>query len=78
MFNHKRSSLLFTLPIILACLCSPVPLEFVLHHIRYFFPFFSANNTKISIREKEKAVLDQILAKYDARIRPPGINETGE
>lgn len=41
---------------------------------------FSANNAKINFREKEKKVLDQILGqgKYDARIRPSGINGTGE
>ncbi|XP_022215777.1 glutamate-gated chloride channel isoform X4 [Drosophila obscura] len=38
-----------------------------------------ANNAKINFREKEKKVLDQILGagKYDARIRPSGINGTG-
>ncbi|XP_055923348.1 glutamate-gated chloride channel isoform X3 [Eupeodes corollae] len=37
-----------------------------------------ANNAKINFREKEKKVLDQILGagKYDARIRPSGINGT--
>lgn len=41
---------------------------------------FSANNAKINFREKEKKVLDQILGqgKYDARIRPSGINGTGK
>lgn len=44
------------------------------------FVYFSANNAKINFREKEKKVLDQILGqgKYDARIRPSGINGTGE
>lgn len=39
-----------------------------------------ANNAKINFREKEKKVLDQILGqgKYDARIRPSGINGTGK
>ncbi|XP_037922281.1 glutamate-gated chloride channel isoform X7 [Hermetia illucens] len=37
-----------------------------------------ANNAKINFREKEKKVLDQILGtnKYDARIRPSGVNGT--
>ena len=41
---------------------------------------FRANNAKINFREKEKKVLDQILGagKYDARIRPSGINGTGK
>lgn len=36
---------------------------------------------KINFREKEKEVLDQILGnagRYDARIRPSGVNGTGE
>jgi hypothetical protein len=35
---------------------------------------------KVNFREKEKQVLDQILGpgRYDARIRPSGINGTGE
>ncbi|XP_031638787.1 glutamate-gated chloride channel isoform X5 [Contarinia nasturtii] len=47
---------------LLACLCSAS----------------LANNAKINFREKEKKVLDQILGqgKYDARIRPSGINGT--
>lgn len=50
-------------------------------HVRtYPYPDFRANNAKINFREKEKKVLDQILGagKYDARIRPSGINGTGE
>lgn len=41
---------------------------------------FRANNAKINFREKEKKLLDQILGagKYDARIRPSGINGTGK
>ncbi|XP_055689304.1 glutamate-gated chloride channel isoform X7 [Lutzomyia longipalpis] len=37
-----------------------------------------ANNANINFREREKKVLDQILGigKYDARIRPSGINGT--
>uniref|UniRef100_A0A182VJV7 Uncharacterized protein n=1 Tax=Anopheles merus TaxID=30066 RepID=A0A182VJV7_ANOME len=37
-----------------------------------------ANNAKVNFREKEKKILDQILGagKYDARIRPSGINGT--
>lgn len=37
-------------------------------------------NVKINFREKEKEVLDQILGQgmYDARIRPSGVNGTGE
>ncbi|GJQ66820.1 GluCl [Trypoxylus dichotomus] len=36
------------------------------------------SNTKINFREKEKEVLDQILGpgRYDARIRPSGVNGT--
>jgi anionic glutamate receptor len=39
-----------------------------------------ANNPRVNFREKEKKILDQILGagKYDARIRPSGINGTGE
>lgn len=39
-----------------------------------------SSNTKINFREKEKEVLDQILGpgRYDARIRPSGVNGTGE
>lgn len=38
------------------------------------------NGGKINFREKEKQILDQILGpgRYDARIRPSGINGTGE
>ncbi|XP_013173606.1 PREDICTED: glutamate-gated chloride channel isoform X1 [Papilio xuthus] len=37
-------------------------------------------NAKINFREKEKQILDQILGpgRYDARIRPSGINGTGD
>lgn len=37
-------------------------------------------NAKINFREKEKQILDQILGpgRYDARIRPSGINGTGK
>uniref|UniRef100_A0A6P7G7R7 Glutamate-gated chloride channel-like n=1 Tax=Diabrotica virgifera virgifera TaxID=50390 RepID=A0A6P7G7R7_DIAVI len=40
--------------------------------------FFSCINVKINFREKEKEVLDQILGpgRYDARIRPSGVNGT--
>ncbi|KAK3930861.1 Glutamate-gated chloride channel [Frankliniella fusca] len=31
---------------------------------------------KVNFREKEKQVLDQILGRYDARIRPSGENGT--
>jgi hypothetical protein len=39
-----------------------------------------ANSAKVNFREKEKKILDQILGqgKYDARIRPSGINGTGK
>jgi len=35
---------------------------------------------KVNFREKEKQVLDQILGpgRYDARIRPSGVNGTGK
>jgi len=38
----------------------------------------SANVPRVNFREKEKKILDQILGagKYDARIRPSGINGT--
>lgn len=42
---------------------------------------FRCTNVKINFREKEKEVLDQILGnagRYDARIRPSGMNGTGE
>jgi glutamate receptor, anionic len=41
---------------------------------------YRANNPRVNFREKEKKILDQILGqgKYDARIRPSGINGTGE
>lgn len=41
---------------------------------------FRANNPRVNFREKEKKILDQILGqgKYDARIRPSGINGTGK
>lgn len=55
---------------------------FFLFFVRSLFPLSlaSANNAKINFREKEKKVLDQILGqgKYDARIRPSGINGTGK
>lgn len=40
----------------------------------------SCTNVKINFREKEKEVLDQILGpgRYDARIRPSGVNGTGK
>lgn len=58
--------------------CS-LPCEHVLM-MRVLWCIFSANNANINFREKEKKVLDQILGagKYDARIRPSGINGTGE
>lgn len=48
--------------------------------ICFTFCYYRANNAKINFREKEKKVLDQILGqgKYDARIRPSGINGTGK
>lgn len=44
----------------------------------YIFDFRCSN--KVNYREKEKEVLDQILGpgRYDARIRPSGVNGTGE
>lgn len=56
----------------------------IIKHCFYFFGVVvflcSANNAKINFREKEKKLLDQILGagKYDARIRPSGINGTGK
>lgn len=40
----------------------------------------SGQQVKVNYREKEKDVLDKILGQgsYDARIRPSGINGTGE
>ena len=49
--------------------------------LKPFFPSSCrANNAKVNFREKEKKILDQILGagKYDARIRPSGINGTGK
>jgi hypothetical protein len=42
--------------------------------------FARAEKNKVNFREKEKKILDQILGagKYDARIRPSGINGTGK
>ncbi|XP_047996073.1 glutamate-gated chloride channel isoform X4 [Leguminivora glycinivorella] len=44
-----------------------------------FTQFTECVNAKINFREKEKQILDQILGpgRYDARIRPSGINGTG-
>ncbi|XP_063382908.1 glutamate-gated chloride channel isoform X7 [Cydia fagiglandana] len=44
-----------------------------------FTQFAECVNAKINFREKEKQILDQILGpgRYDARIRPSGINGTG-
>ncbi|ALC46945.1 GluClalpha [Drosophila busckii] len=58
-----------------------VPTSHYFWAIFYFTSLCSAslaNNAKINFREKEKKVLDQILGagKYDARIRPSGINGT--
>lgn len=46
----------------------------------YSKSIFSCANIKINFREKEKEVLDQILGpgRYDARIRPSGVNGTGK
>lgn len=54
--------------------------DYLFNSIPSLFLFCRANNAKINFREKEKKVLDQILGqgKYDARIRPSGINGTGE
>ncbi|KAF4517017.1 hypothetical protein B566_EDAN009691 [Ephemera danica] len=40
----------------------------------------SDGKSKVNFREKEKQVLDQILGpgRYDARIRPSGVNGTGK
>ncbi|XP_049885665.1 glutamate-gated chloride channel isoform X5 [Pectinophora gossypiella] len=44
----------------------------------YYSPLSQCLNAKINFREKEKQILDQILGpgRYDARIRPSGINGT--
>lgn len=59
-----------------------INVKFILSIVLYARAYhnFRANNAKINFREKEKKVLDQILGagKYDARIRPSGINGTGE
>lgn len=61
------------------CFFSSLKWLLVLNSIEISF-IFRANNAKINFREKEKKVLDQILGqgKYDARIRPSGINGTGK
>ncbi|GBP11620.1 Glutamate-gated chloride channel [Eumeta japonica] len=43
-------------------------------------PFPLCTTAEINFREKEKQILDQILGpgRYDARIRPSGVNGTGE
>ncbi|XP_045779488.1 glutamate-gated chloride channel isoform X10 [Maniola jurtina] len=45
----------------------------------YILQLAGCMNAKINFREKEKQILDQILGpgRYDARIRPSGINGTG-
>nr|XP_032522546.1 glutamate-gated chloride channel isoform X7 [Danaus plexippus plexippus] len=47
--------------------------------IIYILNLAECMNGKINFREKEKQILDQILGpgRYDARIRPSGINGTG-
>ncbi|XP_038221261.1 glutamate-gated chloride channel isoform X3 [Colias croceus] len=46
----------------------------------YLTHLAQCTNAKINFREKEKQILDQILGpgRYDARIRPSGINGTGD
>ncbi|XP_039760178.1 glutamate-gated chloride channel isoform X6 [Pararge aegeria] len=46
----------------------------------YILQLAGCMNAKINFREKEKQILDQILGpgRYDARIRPSGINGTGD
>ncbi|XP_045486991.1 glutamate-gated chloride channel isoform X4 [Pieris napi] len=46
----------------------------------YLSHLAQCTNAKINFREKEKQILDQILGpgRYDARIRPSGINGTGD
>ncbi|XP_061379707.1 glutamate-gated chloride channel isoform X5 [Danaus plexippus] len=48
--------------------------------IIYILNLAECMNGKINFREKEKQILDQILGpgRYDARIRPSGINGTGD
>ncbi|XP_065165100.1 glutamate-gated chloride channel isoform X2 [Atheta coriaria] len=48
----------------------------VLHVLHFSF----CANVKVNFREKEKEILDQILGpgRYDARIRPAGVNGTGD
>ncbi|KAL7039178.1 hypothetical protein ACKWTF_009826 [Chironomus riparius] len=57
------------------------PGHYMLWAVIYFACLCSAslaNNPRVNFREKEKKILDQILGqgKYDARIRPSGINGT--
>ncbi|KAG5679651.1 hypothetical protein PVAND_009206 [Polypedilum vanderplanki] len=57
------------------------PGQYMLWAVIYFSCLCSAslaNNPRVNFREKEKKILDQILGqgKYDARIRPSGINGT--
>ncbi|KAL3289516.1 hypothetical protein HHI36_022933 [Cryptolaemus montrouzieri] len=44
----------------------------------YLLHMTTCTNVKINFREKEKELLDQILGpgRYDARIRPSGVNGT--
>ncbi|CAH0731315.1 unnamed protein product, partial [Brenthis ino] len=46
--------------------------------VLFIIQFATCMNAKINFREKEKQILDQILGpgRYDARIRPSGINGT--
>ncbi|KAF7268527.1 hypothetical protein GWI33_018401 [Rhynchophorus ferrugineus] len=51
---------------------------FVIFLPAFYFTTCLCLNPKINFREKEKEVLDQILGpgRYDARIRPSGVNGT--
>lgn len=77
---NARTEVVLSLVLRLRLLCAVEHVLMVLIWCSLGLCIFSANNANINFREKEKKVLDQILGagKYDARIRPSGINGTGE
>ncbi|KAG8224720.1 hypothetical protein J437_LFUL004890 [Ladona fulva] len=66
----------------LSCRNGPSPAMCLTGHLIRDLPssLSRGNPPKTNYREKEKQVLDQILGpgRYDARIRPSGVNGTGE
>ena len=56
-----------------------IMLKFLLMILTFFSSAFRGFGPKQNFREKEKEILDDILGpgKYDKRIRPSGVNATG-